>query len=67
MAEERQRQEGEGDRPGTPFDEDPPVDPKSEQVGNSKARFFVPSEEEPEKDEDGDEQGESGEESDGDS
>ena len=51
-------------RPTGPFDEDPPVDPKSEQVGNSKARFFVPSEEEPEGDGDG-EEGESGEEDDG--
>ena len=27
-----------------PFDADPPVDPSRPQVGNSKARFFLPRE-----------------------
>ena len=31
---------------GTPFDADPPVDPGQAQVGNSKAKFFVPRDEE---------------------
>ena len=32
-------------REETPFDEDPPVDPSVPQVGNSKARFVMPDEE----------------------
>lgn len=46
MTEEREQQEGEADRAGTPFDDNPPVEPSVPQVGNSKARFFVPREEE---------------------
>lgn len=29
-----------------PFDEDPPVDPEKAQVGNSKAKFFMPTDNE---------------------
>lgn len=59
MAEERERQKGEADaRADAPFDEDPPVDPASQQVGNSHARFFMPREEEPD---DGAEDGEESE------
>lgn len=46
---------------GTPFDEDPPVDPGEAQVGNSKARFFVPRDEETEEAEEGQGEGESNE------
>ena len=45
-------------REETPFDEDPPIDPSVPQVGNSKARFFVPAREEPE--ESGDERSRGG-------
>jgi hypothetical protein len=31
-------------RADEPFDADPPVDPSEPQVGNSRARFFVPRE-----------------------
>ena len=49
MTEERGSEHGrEGARTDAAFDEDPPVDPASRQVGNSKARFFVPSENEDE-------------------
>lgn len=27
-----------------PFDEDPPVDPEKPQVGNSRAKFYMPEE-----------------------
>jgi hypothetical protein len=61
-----EQQEGAGARAGTegereappeprsdePFDADPPVDPSEPQVGNSRARFFVPREDAGE-DEDG--------------
>ena len=30
-----------------PFDADPPVDPSRPQVGNSKARFFLPRDDRP--------------------
>ncbi|MBA3422113.1 MAG: hypothetical protein H0U12_09540 [Thermoleophilaceae bacterium] len=43
MAEEQEQSES------AAFDENPPVDPSEPQVGNSKARFFVPRDE----DEDG--------------
>lgn len=40
-----------------PFDANPPVDPTQPQVGNSKAQFFLPSEDERQDEarEDGDE------------
>lgn len=57
MADERQRQEEEGERADEPFDESPPVDPRSQQVGNSNARFFMPREDEPEDGEDQDADG----------
>ena len=44
MAEERVEQEVQEEE--TSFDANPPVDPSQPQVGNSKARFFVPREEE---------------------
>jgi hypothetical protein len=49
-AERTARDDGERDaepepRPDEPFDADPPVDPSEPQVGNSRARFFVPREE----------------------
>lgn len=45
------------------FDEDPPVDPSKAQVGNSKARFFVPQGEvkDDSEEEAGSERGENGE------
>jgi hypothetical protein len=62
MAEEREQveQEEERERADAPFDENPPVDPTSQQVGNSNARFFMPREEETEESEG--EEGEAGEE-----
>jgi hypothetical protein len=39
MAEEQDQGES------AAFDENPPVDPSEPQVGNSKARFFVPGDE----------------------
>jgi hypothetical protein len=64
MAEEREQveQEEERERADAPFDENPPVDPTSQQVGNSNARFFMPREEEAEEGE-GEEGGECEEES----
>lgn len=47
MAEERAEQNEEGE--AAPFDDNPPVDPSEPHVGNSRARFFVPRDE----DEDG--------------
>ncbi len=47
MAEEQEQGES------AVFDENPPVDPSKPQVGNSKARFFVPRD----ADEDGSEEG----------
>lgn len=49
MTEEREQaeQEEERERADAPFDENPPVDPTSQQVGNSNARFFMPREEDP--------------------
>ena len=48
MTQERedaaQEEDAGGARP--PFDDDPPVDPSEPQVGNSKAKFFVPRDEE---------------------
>ena len=44
MSEEREDEDGGG--ANAPFDENPPVDPGQAQVGNSKARFFTPREEE---------------------
>ncbi len=42
----------------TPFDANPPVDPSQPQVGNSKARFFLPREARPEEEaRDGEEEG----------
>ena len=41
--EEREEWEERDERAEIPFDEDPPVDPSVPQVGNSRARFFVPS------------------------
>jgi hypothetical protein len=32
-----------------PFDDNPPVDPSEPQVGNSRARFFMPREEDAER------------------
>jgi hypothetical protein len=61
MTEEREgAEQGEEERGKAPFDENPPVDPTESQVGNSRARFFMPSEDD-EQDED-----EAGEEQDGD-
>jgi hypothetical protein len=54
-----QQEETAGD--GTPFDEDPPVDPSEAQVGNSKARFFVPRDEETGEAEEGQGEGEGNE------
>ncbi len=45
----------------TPFDDDPPVDPTQAQVGNSKARFFVPRDEETGEPREGQGEGESNE------
>ena len=46
MTEEREReqQDEDGGKADAPFDENPPVDPGQAQVGNSKARFFMPRE-----------------------
>ncbi len=48
MTEEREdaAQEEEASGAVAPFDDDPPVDPSEPQVGNSKARFFIPRDEE---------------------
>ncbi len=61
MSEERQQadQEEERERGEAPFDENPPVDPTSQQVGNSNARFFMPREGESEQ-EQSEEDGEEG-------
>jgi hypothetical protein len=40
--EERAAEPAPGDQ--EPFDENPPVDPAEPQVGNSRARFFMPRE-----------------------
>lgn len=40
MADERVDQEEAGE--DEPFDANPPVEPSEPQVGNSKARFFMP-------------------------
>ncbi len=46
--------ERDSQREDIPFDEDPPVDPSSRRVGNSRARFVLPDDEaDPEADEDG--------------
>jgi hypothetical protein len=52
MREEQERAEGGGgDAPEQtenapePFDQNPPVEPGEPQVGNSRARFFMPREE----------------------
>jgi hypothetical protein len=53
MIEEREgAEQGEEERGSAPFDENPPVDPTESQVGNSRARFFMPSEDD--QDESGD-------------
>ncbi len=44
MAEERAEQSEPPEQAS--FDANPPVDPSEPQVGNSKARFFVPREDE---------------------
>jgi hypothetical protein len=49
MAEE-QRDE---DREEAPFDENPPVDPSTAQVGNSNARFFMPKDDDEEEGDEG--------------
>ena len=47
------QEEREPRREDTPFDEDPPIDPSVPQVGNSRARFVLPADEEgPEADDD---------------
>ncbi len=43
MADERVDREEAGD--DEPFDANPPVEPSEPQVGNSKARFFMPRDE----------------------
>jgi len=67
MREEQERAEGGGgDAPEQtedapePFDQNPPVEPGEPQVGNSRARFFMPREEteESEESEGGEEDGE---------
>lgn len=45
MADERVDQEEAGE---DPFDANPPVEPSEPQVGNSKARFFMPRDEDEE-------------------
>lgn len=59
MAEERAEQHEEGEE--APFDDNPPVDPSEPRVGNSKARFFVPRDEDEDdsKEDVGSERGES--------
>lgn len=47
--EEALHQDG-GDEPA-PFDEEPPVEPGKPQVGNSKAEFFMPTDNEDETEE----------------
>ena len=63
MTQEREetapQEEAEG--AGAPFDDDPPVDPTEPQVGNSKAKFFVPRDEETEEAQDERGEGESDE------
>ncbi len=46
MADERVDQEEAGE--DEPFDANPPVEPSEPQVGNSKARFFMPRDEDEE-------------------
>jgi len=52
MREEQERAEGGGggasektENAPEPFDQNPPVEPGEPQVGNSRARFFMPREE----------------------
>ena len=54
MAKERAEQKQQGQE--TSFDENPPVDPSEPQVGNSKARFFVPREDPEDDDQDHEEE-----------
>jgi len=44
---EAERSEGQEETEGAPepFDQNPPVNPSEPQVGNSRARFFMPREE----------------------
>jgi hypothetical protein len=51
-APERQEQSEEGATTPEPFDQNPPVDPSQPQVGNSRAQFFMPQEENEGADED---------------
>ncbi len=63
MTQEREETTGEKDAEGAgaPFDDDPPVDPGEPQVGNSKAKFFLPHDEETGEAEEGQGEGESNE------
>jgi hypothetical protein len=62
MTQEREETTGGKDAEGgAPFDDDPPVDPGEPQVGNSKARFFLPQDEETGEAEEGQGEGESNE------
>ena len=63
MTQEPEETAGQKDAEGSgaPFDDDPPVDPSEPQVGNSKAKFFVPRDEETDEAEEGQGEGESDE------
>ncbi len=58
---EGEAQEGDAGGAGTPFDEDPPVNPGKAQVGNSKARFFVPRDDEEDETPEGGDEGDTNE------
>lgn len=45
MLDEERREEQGGDEEEAPFDADPPIDPSVARVGNSRARFVLPSDE----------------------
>lgn len=57
MAEEREQEQSEEQRSDAPFDDNPPVEPGTPQVGNSKAKFFMPREDEQEEGDDEQEEG----------
>jgi hypothetical protein len=62
---EREQQDEDGGEAEAAFDENPPVNPGRAQVGNSKARFFMPREGEQGEGEDEADEGENEDETDG--
>lgn len=66
MAEEREQEQSEEQRSDAPFDDNPPVEPGKPQVGNSKAKFFIPRDDEQDEGAD-DAEEDAGEQDDGDS